>query len=299
MISKALILTAAAVVGAAAVADDDAVARSYSAGPLSEPIRGVVENAVEIAKFNNWLNDNLEQVPANQRQGLKEHLYSTIDTHVKGLWAREKVVMPEGGDLILLQSFRWAVRMGVYGAHEVLARLDPESAAAMEDVPVPPEPFALAARGELVELSSTAGPWSVVFPFWFMITDLQQVEATNGLQTQLAILSTGFGRHADGAGHSQATIMLVYSPDGEAAAFAEYWMGAFGLTAESAAEQKTAGLEAFKTFVEASKLHTEVVFPKCAKGAMAVAYMGIAGTYEHNRQHFLDFLEVLETPKGE
>ena len=70
----------------------------------------------------------------------------------------------------------------------------------------------------------------------------------------------------------------------------------FKLTTTDASADELHGMRAYRSFDSSSSMHTEVVFPEVARGAMAVSYMGLAGTYEHNRQHFKDFLTNLSLP---
>ena len=271
----------------------------YATEPLSDPIRDVAENTVEFTQFNNWLNTNYDAVPEDRRQALKEHLYSIIDSHVKQLYEREGALLPVGEDIILPMSFAWATRMGVFGAHSVLAELDPDAAKTVTTPVAAPESLKINARGDMLVISSNWGGWTAAFPYWFMVNDLRQFRAGNGLQTQLAAISTGFGHHTADDGYSQATIMIVYSPEGSELEFREFWLQLFKLTAADEVEHKNRDMRIFRKLDAPTHMHTEVVFPDIAKGAMAVSYMGLAGTYEHNHQHFEDFLAALSLPPGD
>ena len=267
--------------------------RSYSERPLRDPIRDVAENTVEFVKFNNWLNANYESAPQDRRQALREHLYSIIDCHVKQLHERTGKTYPSEFDLTLSGSFVWATRMGAFGADTIVKHLDPERAKLLDSPASPPDSFNLSVDGEYFVLATSLGSWRATFPYYFMVGDLRDFEAANGLRTQIAIISTGFGRHTDGGGSSQATIMLVFSPTGTEPDFNGFWLEKFGLTPPDRLAEPVQRMTAYKRYDPQTKLHTEVVFPKSETGAMAVSYMGLDGTFQWNQEHFEDFLAML------
>ena len=301
--SRGIAFAVVAVIGVAPVllgsAAQSKASRPYSSKPLSAPIRDAVENAAEFVKFNNWLNGNFESVPAQNRQRMKEHLYSIIDSDVKQLYAREGVLHPGDRDSILPICFAWATRMGGFGAHSVLEGLDPKAAATVKSTASIPRSFKLKVRGDMLELSSTWGDWTAVFPYYFMVGDLQQLRTASDLRTQAATVSTGFARHTSDGGHSQATILLLYSPEGSPKSFKNFWLKSLNLTTADASGKKVHGLESFYRFDGSANMHTEAVFPSVDKGAMAILYTGLAGTYEHNRPHFIDFVKALRLPQSD
>jgi hypothetical protein len=273
--------------------------RIYSTAPLKDPIRDAAANVVEFVKFNNWLNSNLESAPPERRQALKENLFSIIDSHVRQLHAREGTTSPRDSDPILSECFMWATRMGVPGAEMVLRRLNPQRAQEVAPPAPLPASFKLMLNDEVFVLSSSLDAWSVTFPYYFMPYDIREYETTNGLWTQLAIVSTGFARHSDGDGYSQATIMLVFSPAGSTSTFNDFWMEQFGLTVADALPEPVKGERAYRRYDPRLKMHSEVVFPSTGSGAMAIGYFGIDGTYQWNRPHFEDFLTNLQLKPAE
>lgn len=270
-----------------------ATGHSYSAKPLTDPERDAAKNAVEFAQFNNWLNTNYESAPPDRRQALKEHLYSIIDSDVKQLHERSGKTYPSEADLILSGCFVWATRMGAFGADLIVKQLDPDKAKLLQSPASPPDSFNLSVDGEYFVLASSLGPWRATFPFYFMVGDLRDFETANQLRTQMAIISTGFGRHAGGDGSSQATIMLVFSPTGTASGFNTFWLEKFGLSMADRLAEPVQGMQAYKRYDPKTKLHTELVFPSTQTGAMAVGYMGLDGTFQWNQPHFEDFLAML------
>lgn len=271
--------------------------KSYSRKPLSDPIRDVAKNLVEFTKFNNWLKVNYDSTPVEKQKGLKEHLYSIIDSHLKHYRANEESLLPADSDFVLTHCFTWATIMGVYGAHSVLEKLNSNIADSLQVTAPIPTSFNLTVQGEMFDLSSAWGNWRVDFPYYFMVHKLLQYKASNDLQTQIASISTGFGKHSDNDGYSQSTIMIVYSPEGVSKTFDSFWLESFGLSPENSTDDSINGLSIYKKLDTSLSMHYELVFPKPAKGAMAVVFLGIDGTYQHNRPHFIDFLKHLELDK--
>ncbi|MCH7691469.1 MAG: hypothetical protein IIA17_10555 [candidate division Zixibacteria bacterium] len=271
--------------------------QSYSRKPLSDPIRDVAKNLVEFMALNNWLNVNYESAPAERHQALKERLYSIIDSHVKHYFASKESLLPADSDFVLTQCFAWATTMGVYGAHSVLEKLNSNIADSLQVTAPIPTSFNLTVQGEMFDLSSAWGNWRVDFPYYFMVHKLLQYKANNDLQTQIASISTGFGKHSDNDGYSQSTIMIVYSPEGVSKTFDSFWLESFGLSPENSTDDSINGLSIYKKLDTSLSMHYELVFPKTTKGAMAVVFLGIPGTYQHNRPHFIDFLKHLELDK--
>lgn len=268
----------------------------YSAEPYAKPIRDAVENAVEFTKFNNWLNANFEAAPRQQQQALKEHLYSVIDSHVKQLHAKDGRVLPAEKDMTLSLCFAWATRMGVQGAHSVLETLDPELAAEVSASAGASASFNLAMKKDRLVLASNWGGWTMSFPYHFMVGAMQDFEAKNGLRTQLTIISTGFARHSAREGHSQATVSVVYSPEGTRDQFQGFWAEAFGL--KGVAAKPIDGRPTYRKLDRSTNMHSELIFLEIGKGHLAIAYMGLAGTYEHNRPHFQDLMANLQIAEG-
>lgn len=271
--------------------------KSYSRKPLSDPIRDGAKNLVEFMALNNWLNVHYDSAPAERHKALKERLYSIIDSHVKHYFASKESLLPADSDFVLTQCFTWATIMGVYGAHSVLEKLNSNIANSLQVAAPIPSSFNLTVQGEMIDLSSAWGNWRVDFPYYFMVLRLKQFKASNDLQTQMASISTGFGKHLKDDGYSQATIAIAYSPEGVSETFNTFWLEAFGLSPEDSTNDSINGLSIYKKLDTSLSMHYELVFPKTTKGAMAVVFLGIDGTYQHNRPHFIDFLNHLELDK--
>jgi hypothetical protein len=72
----------------------------------------------------------------------------------------------------------------------------------------------------------------------------------------------------------------------------------FDISSETKLEKlEVKALKSRSTYDEASLLHKELFFWPSEAGSFAVAYLGMDGTYQANRQHFLDFLTQINVPQ--
>ncbi len=282
---------------AAAGPAPDAIQAGYSTATLREPLFDAARVAVEVPALNNWLNLNRENLSQQQMRGPREHLFYLIDSRVKQLYESTGAVMPAEPDAQLQTLFSWAERLGVFGGalvYDSLRRPDAPPGVTLRPVP---ETLSLELNGDAFELASAVGDWSVAFPYYFMVWRLDDFDAKSGMRTQLAGISTGTARHEGVEGYSQATLLLMFSPGADHAAFSSYWTTQFGV-----ADQLPAGttdLAKLKTRVlydPATHLHSEAVLWQTPQGSFALIYSGIDGTYQWNRAHFLDFFRSVSTP---
>jgi len=128
-----------------------------------------------------------------------------------------------------------------------------------------------------------------------MVWNIGDIDATNGLRTQLVALSTGAAKDGSPVGQSQATLMLIFSPGADTKRFVASWHAQLGVS--EASEQKqlpVRHLRSLYRFDSQSKLHTEFASWSEKQGPFAVAYLGMDGAYQWNRQHFVDFLNALQ-----
>ena len=88
--------------------------------------------------------------------------------------------------------------------------------------------------------------------------------------------------------------MLIYSPGADSEVFKQYWLDKFAINEND--KQRSTGVNEFNslyTFDEASLLHKEVTFIHNSNGSYLVAYLGMDGSYQTNRQHLANFLQNL------
>jgi hypothetical protein len=271
---------------------------SYATKAVSQPVFDTAQVVVGTTMLNNWLNDNYSKLTPEQMTGPREHLYYLIDSHIKQQFEQTGKVLPSEKDLILEILFSWSDRLGVFGGSQVYKAL---TAKAGNDLPTTmrvPDSFSLAMDRDLLRVRSQTGEWSVAVPYYFMIWQLKEFTATNGMKTQLLMVSTGAAKHTKVPGHSQATLMLISSPSDDIASFRAYWMELIGISDK---DKKTAlGLRKLvsrSAHDTKTDLHKELVFFDSGGRTFAVFYSGIGGPYEWNRPHFIDFLRAIDLPK--
>ncbi len=246
--------------------------------------------AVDLARFNNWLNANYPKLDVETMKGPREHLYYLIDSHVKHTYAREQVVLPKEHDGLLEIMFSWAERLGVFGGSVVYNAVKSKDRDPQQPLMPIPSQFKLGMQGDMLVLSSAH--WSAQIPYYFMIWNIQESDAINGPRTQLVTLSTGAAHHTSNAEHSQATLMLLFGPDSETAGFTEYYARKLGFSLDER-PVSDGPLVTYRRHDDTQSLWIEYAAWSATEGHFVVAYMGIDGTYEWNRPHFFDFVRTL------
>jgi len=268
----------------------------YSTEPLSEPVFDPARVAVETTVFNNWLLSEYEGLGPESMKGPREHLYSLIDSWIPVIYERDGAVWPRETDIVLAILFSWSEKLGAYGGHLVHNALKPDTVEDLQPTMRVPDAFALSLEGDLLRVRSKAGGWSVAVPYYFMIWNMNAFDAVAGPRTELIAISTGAARHAGREGHSQATLMLMYGPGARIDEFAPYWSTKLGIEgSESAQVLPIRDLVSRKTLDTATGLRTELVVWQDTSGAFAIAYLGIDGTHQSNRPHFIDFLRAIRS----
>ncbi len=179
--------------------------QGYTTSILREPVFELAQVVVEVTAINNWLNSNYEKLTYEQMKGPREHLYYLIDSYIKNLYAKEKRIIPEQHDLVLEILFSWAERLGVYGGALVYNSIKSTESAEMPPLMKLPDQISLEIDGDLLAISAKEEGWSVKIPYYFMIWNVNDFSATNGMRTQLVTLSTGASVDKSEAGRSQAT----------------------------------------------------------------------------------------------
>ena len=246
--------------------------------------------------INNWLNSNYAKLTNGDMKGPREHLYYLIDSKIKHIFITQGAILPNEPDPLLGILFSWSERLGVYGGALVHKALKtPESTQSPSYMKVP-EHFSLDLDGDLFRVSSNDYSWSVTFPYYFMISRLQEFDATNGLRTQILMVSTGAAVDRSEAGKSQATLLLIFSPGANYDEFSKYWVKNMGVDGTSEKRDlENTDRDSLYIYDSSAKLHREITIWSEREGPYAIAYLGNDGTYQWNRQHFIDFLHALKT----
>ncbi len=276
-----------------AAADPPATVQGgYSTQPLARPLFEPAQVAVEAVLYNEWLINNYASLATPERlKGPREHLYYLIDSWVKMTYARDKVVFPVEHDPVLQIFFSWAERLGAFGGHLVYNAIRSDQFPEMPPSLAVPSGFDIALRQDVLVVSSTSGHWSVAVPYYFLIWNILEWDAKDGPRTQMITLSTGAANHEGQEGHSQATLMLLFGPSAEGDSFTKYWTRHLGFEGKETPNPiGVRSLTARHRFDKAQNMHHEYTSWTSPHGQFLVAYLGINGTYQWNRPHFIDFV---------
>ncbi len=279
---------------AAATPATEPLLGGYSVGPLREPLFDEAAVVVETTAINNWLTANIQKLTYDQMKGPREHLYYLIDSRVKQIYASEKRVLPAKNDPLLEILFSWSEYLGVFGGAQAFNAVKAPSSPAKTPGMKLPEGVDLQLAGDVFTVNSKAR-WSITFPYYFMVWNVGDFTAKGGPRTQLVALSTGASKDKSSAGRSQATLMFLFSPE-KYETFESYWRGQMGIGVDiKPAALGVKDLKSFHVVDEKAQLHKEFTSWSDKTGSFAVAYLGIEGTYEWNRPHFIDFLRSIKT----
>jgi hypothetical protein len=275
---------------------DEAPIAGYSTEPLRAPLFDEAQIAVETTAINNWLIANIKSLTYEQAKGPREYLYYLIDSRVKQHYATEKQVLPTKHDLILEMLFSWAQPLGVVGGSLAFNAVKDPASAAQDPAIKLPEGISLSLAKDLFSMHSTSG-WTLSFPYYFMIGRVRDFTTTSGSRAQLVIVSTGAAKDKSKAGKSQATLMFMFSRE-KYESFERYWREQLGVGLDVTPTALGVRDLSSRHIVDAPMmLHKELTSWSDSAGSYAVAYLGIEGTYEWNRQHFIDFVRAITEAK--
>jgi len=281
-------------------ASEYAPQQGYSLEPLNYPVFDYAHVVVDVTAFNNWLNSNYSKLNAETMKAPREQLYYLLCSYISAIYQRDKVILPKDHDLILAILFSWSERLGVFGGSLVYNKIKREDMKPMPELMKIPDSFELSITNDLYSLKAKTNAWSVTFPYYFMVGNMNVFQATNGMNTQLVSISTGASKDNTKVGRSQGTLMLIYSPSNEFESFSKYWLSQFGISLESKVNSlEVKNLKSRAVFDKTSLLHKEVTLMPTENGSYAIAFLGMDGTYQANRQHYLDFLNQLQVANKE
>jgi hypothetical protein len=229
---RLLIVAGCLVLGAALVTADEpdkgVPQPGYTTTTLRAPLFDPAIVDAEARAIDVWLRTNYKKLKPEQIAGPREHLYHLIDSRVKDLYAREGRIFPKTHDPVLETLFSWSDRLGIYGGALVFNALRAPGRTEMPWSLALPRGFTMSLKGDLLEVRSNVGDWSVTVPYYFMIWNVNDFTATGGSRTQLIAVSTGAAADVSPAGRSQATLTLMFSPGADAETVASYWRERLG-----------------------------------------------------------------------
>ena len=278
-----------------------AVERSPQSGydtiTLQNPVLSEEEVVTETAQITAWLYENYSDLNRNQLKNVREHLYYLIDSRVKTLYSQSSAILPTEPDPILESLFAWAEPLGVYGGNLAYNAVNAADATDRPNRLATPETIALNMENDLLTVSSSEYGWQFEIPYYFMMTELGEFNLQGNLPVQSAMLSTGASQDETELGHSQGTLVFMFSPESDAETLGSTVREAFGIS--DRAQEKTLEELAQTSYYEQDteqglSLHKEITTWENESGAYSVIFLGAEGTYQWNRPHFIDFVSSLQ-----
>jgi len=224
----------------------------------------------------------------------RERLYLLIGSVARAYRAKTKRPFPARDTLGLAQLFDYSSRLGLVGGSLVARALAPATKE-------PPPPIgatgklALSFAAPAFTLRSERG-WTIRFPYYFMI-GTAETSTMHFVDTDVVLLSTLLAPHWGMPGGSQATLLFVATSSASADRsdrFLQFWLEQFGIEKkDELADTLVGDSRHYRRFDADAKMHKEVVTLRRGPVVMFVQYSGLPGTFEANREDFLDVLRGL------
>ncbi|MEL6554807.1 MAG: hypothetical protein AAFQ63_15275 [Cyanobacteria bacterium J06621_11] len=269
----------------------------YDTITLQNPIFSEEEVVTQTEQVTTWLNENYSDLNRNQLKNVREHLYYLIDSRIKTLYSRSSVILPTEPDPILESLFAWAEPLGVYGGNLAYNAVNAADSVDRPARLTKPETIALNMEDDLLTVSSSEHGWQFEIPYYFMMTELGEFNLRGNLPVQSAMLSTGASQDETELGHSQGTLIFMFSPESDAATLGSTVREAFGISdrAQEKTLEEVSQISYYEQDTEQGlNLHKEITTWENESGAYSVVFVGAEGTYQWNRPHFIDFVSSLK-----
>ncbi len=235
--------------------------------------------------FLAWLSQNASQLTPQQRQRVHERLYVYISQMARGRGGQ----FPKAADTAAFDMFRLAGSMGVAGADRLARALHPHPEKLPPPAPIPG--FRLTLRPPVFALTSDDESWGVCYPYYFMAAPAGRQKTSNGVLTEVAVLSTLFAPDSGPSGSSQATVLIVAAPLADSIKHVSNWTRLLGVS--PAPPPRESGPGTWYASPPAEPMHRLAVVRRLPTRVLVVGYLGYAGTFEANRPHFFNLLSTL------
>jgi hypothetical protein len=275
-------------------------ARLHAQALAMTPLRSARSLSLEEVRdrrreFLPWVDSNATRLSDDDLEVARERLYLLIGSVARAYLTESNQSFPTRDTLGLAELFDYGSRLRLQGSGLVARALAPATKGS---------PSPIGASGKLTlsfaapafTLRSERG-WTARFPYYFMISHAETTTPKNDVETDVVMLSTLFGRHRDRPGGSQATILLVAaSPTGPDAVerFVRFWLGETRITEKDAvADALVADSRHYRQYDTVDMMDKEIVTLQRGQVVMIVEYIGVPGTFEANRQDFLDVVRGL------
>ncbi len=243
--------------------------------------------------FLEWLRRADSSTVATRAQQIREHLYGLIAVALKQRFASTQASELPTGDTTLAQLFEWADRFSVPGAADVAQAIDARHRSAV--TPRPSNGFQLSFSAPAFSLATEYGKWMVRFPYFFMIGAVTRQRLANGVENDVATLSTLTApNNTTIGGASQATILILSARTSDLPSYVAFWLQQLQIPpTDTVANPIPQATRSYQHFDPDAGFWKELVALKIPSGSLVVAYIGLDGTYQANRPHFLDLLMSL------
>ncbi len=251
-------------------------------------------------EFLPWVDSNATRLSEEELQVARERIYLLIGSVARAYHAESGRSFPARDTLELAELFDYATRLGLQGSGLVARALAPATKGS---------PSPIGASGKLTlsfdapafTLRSERG-WSVRFPYYFMISHAETTTPKNDVETDVAMLSTLYGKHRERRGGSQATLLIAAASPADADGadrFVRFWLDELHITDKDALpDTLVRDSRHYRQYDTADAMDKEIVTLQRGPVVMVVEYIGVPGTFEANREDFLDVLRGLQfTPQ--
>ena len=271
-------------------ADNTSVMDGYSKDPLKNRVFSYDYVVTQTISINNYLNTNLNNLDKNAKRNITEDIYYLISSSISESYKQDKLIIAKKDDLILKTLFQSAQRLNVLGSNLAYYQLfQMNNTDKLQSIYFTKD-LQLSLTYDLFKLEDKF--WSIKFPYYFMIRKIQKSRIKN-IESTIISISTGGAKDKSKLGYSQASITLFVSDKQNNKGFFEYWYKVFKV--DSKIQLKPTGIKNYKTqYIKDKLINNEITSWSTDTNSFIAIYTGLDGTYEVNRQHFLDFLNQIK-----
>ncbi|MEO8295369.1 MAG: hypothetical protein ABI613_07635 [Gemmatimonadota bacterium] len=275
---------------------EPAGAQEYDPAPLRTPATLPADGLpASQGEFIQWLETNAASVPRERQAAVREHVYALISANVKARVAAGFPAFPGERDSALADLFSWGDRLGVFGAYRVARALD-ATRPHLPPANLVPRPFEITLDSGYFTFESSRPRWAIRFPYYFMLGAATHQRMGTDFEGDVIVLSTLFAPNDPAIGSaSQATILLIATDSAAADRGENFWLNNLALDKTPTGDDLLPGTRDYRGFDTALSMNKEMVSIPIPGGVMLIAYLGLTGTFEANRPHFLNLLESLRT----
>src|SRR5690606_20748337 len=156
--------------------------------------------------------------------------------------------------------------------------------------------FRLRLDGTFLRLTSPKQPWTLTFPYHFMVGNVQRFQDKFGYATELAAVSTGYSKQKAKPGYSQATLLVIVSERSDFEQFRRDWLSVHGSPRRSseACHWEIPGYDCLPVDkLNNTNVKGNLYFGRHGAYSVLMAYLGLPETFRHNLPHARDFMRAV------